>query len=108
MGSDNRNLLQYFKPQNGWRVIDVEAYIGWYMLIASKKIGPKGKVLAIEPESHNFSILCKNIHDSRLNNVAPLRIALSDRDSPLLLKIASSPAQCSIVSCCKGRTIVVP
>jgi len=75
------NILEYFKPQVGWIVVDVGAHVGWYTLIAGIKVGPKGKVLAIEPEPRNFSILCRNIHDNRLNNVISLRIALSDSDS---------------------------
>jgi len=92
------NILRYFNPKDGWIVVDVGAHVGWYTLIASKKVGPKGKVIAIEPEPRNFTILCKNIKDNRLNNVIPLRIALSDRDCCVALKISSSPAQHSIIS----------
>ncbi|MEM2240339.1 MAG: FkbM family methyltransferase [Candidatus Bathyarchaeia archaeon] len=101
------DILRYFKPKDGWIVADVGANVGWYTLIASRKVGPKGKVLAIEPEPRNFQTLCKNIHDNRLKNVIPLRIALSDRDSYIPLKISSSPAQHSIVTSYEEATIMV-
>ena len=91
------SILRFFKPKTGWTVVDAGAHIGWYTLIASKKVGSKGKVLAIEPEPRNFSILCKNIRDNKLMNVIPLRIALSDKDGYERLAMSPSPAMHSIM-----------
>lgn len=49
--------------------IDVGAHIGKYSIQLAKKIGNKGKVIAIEPEKFNFSLLKKNIQLNELENV---------------------------------------
>lgn len=78
-------------------MVDACVFIGWYTLIASKKVDAEGKVLAIEPHPRNFSILLRNIRDNDLKNVIPLNIALSDRDGYGWLAILPSPAQHSIM-----------
>jgi hypothetical protein len=84
------NILRFFRPKAGWTVVDAGAHVGWYTLIASKMVGPKGKVIAIEPEPRNFSLLCKNIHDNKLKNAIPLMVALSDNDGHEKLAISLS------------------
>jgi len=37
-------------------VVDVGAHVGFYSLLASWKVGEKGKVIAIEPDPENFEI----------------------------------------------------
>jgi FkbM family methyltransferase len=100
------NLLKFFNPKKGWTVVDAGAFIGWYTLIASKRVGVEGKVVAIEPEPRNFSILLKNIRDNGLRNVIPLNLALSDKDGYELLSINPSPAGHSIVSSSSQRILV--
>src|SRR5919197_5707248 len=41
-------LEHHFTPKEGDIVIDIGAHIGPYTLIASKRVGPNGKVIAIE------------------------------------------------------------
>lgn len=101
-----QNILNFFRPKTGWTVVDAGAHIGWYTLIASKKVGSQGKVLAIEPEPRNFSVVCKNIHDNKLTNVIPLKIALSDKDDYEQLAISPSPAGHSIMSNSNRKIIV--
>ncbi|MEM2613269.1 MAG: FkbM family methyltransferase [Nitrososphaerota archaeon] len=70
----------------------VGAFVGYYVLIASKMVGSKGKVLAFEPEPRNFAILLKNIRDNELTDVViPLRLALSDKDGYELLTLSFHP-----------------
>ena len=93
------NFLRYFRPQSGWVVAVVGAFVGYYVLIASKMVGSKGKVLAFEPEPRNFAILLKNIRDNKLIDVViPLRLALSDKDGYELLTLSSQPPMHSTVS----------
>ena len=47
-------------------------------LLASKRVGEEGKVIAIEPEIHNFQQLKKNLELNQIKNVTPINIALSD------------------------------
>jgi FkbM family methyltransferase len=54
----------------------VGAHIGLYSLIAAKRVGPSGKVIAIEPDPENFKILKKNILLNQLGNIEPLECAV--------------------------------
>ena len=50
-----RLIKKTVKP--GMTVIDVGANIGFYSMLLSRLVGPSGKVIAYEPEDHNFSLL---------------------------------------------------
>ncbi len=79
-------LSQVLKP--GMIFIDVGANDGLYTLFASRRIGPKGKVLALEPSGREFGRLQKNLRRNRLTNVTPLQLAASDREGLATLRIA--------------------
>ncbi len=67
-----------FIPE-GATVIDVGAHVGLHTLTFAKHVGPKGRVLAIEPQSDLFALLAKNIHTNGFDDVAiPKHTALSD------------------------------
>jgi FkbM family methyltransferase len=57
-------------------VVDVGAYVGMFTVRASKLVGPKGQVVAIEPSSSNRTYLRANV--SGLENVEVLPIAASN------------------------------
>jgi len=59
-------------------VVDVGAHIGTFTLLASKKAGEKGKVIAIEPEPQNFNQLIKNLKINEIKNVITIKTALND------------------------------
>jgi len=67
-----------FEPKRNFTVIDVGAHIGIYTLRAAKKVGEKGRVIAVEPEDENYRVLMKNIKINRYKNVVPVKLALSD------------------------------
>lgn len=92
------DVLRFFRPEIGWTVVDAGANIGYYTLIASKLVGSEGKVISIEPEPRNFSLLCRNIRDNHLSNVVPLQVALSDKDGYEELIMDASPSGHSIIS----------
>lgn len=50
-------------------VIDIGAHIGVFTLRASRAVGPSGRVIAVEPEAHNFELLARNCRLNRLGNV---------------------------------------
>jgi precorrin-6B methylase 2 len=51
------DLMEHnFKPKEGYIVIDIGAHIGPYTLIAAQRVGPSGKVVAIEADPDNFNI----------------------------------------------------
>jgi FkbM family methyltransferase len=75
MTNHESDIIEYFIPDEGDTVVDVGAHIGLYTIIAAKRVGPSGKVIAIEPDPENFKILKKNISLNQLSNVEPLECA---------------------------------
>jgi FkbM family methyltransferase len=59
-------------------ILDIGAHIGTFTLLASKKVGLNGKVIAVEAETDNFNQLKKNIDLNEIKNVIPINVALSD------------------------------
>jgi FkbM family methyltransferase len=64
--AEARLILQLLK--RGFRVVDVGANIGYYVLLLSKGIGPEGKVVAIEPSPENLPELHLNVGRNSLDN----------------------------------------
>ena len=60
-------------------VIDVGANIGDYALIACKKVGDSGKVLAFEPLSETFSILQRNLQLNEITYCVPFQKAVGEK-----------------------------
>ena len=57
-------------------VLDVGANIGIFTLKVAKKVR---RVISVEPEPQNFSILSKNIMTNNFSNVTLLNLAVSDK-----------------------------
>ena len=74
-------ILEHFNPKEGDIVIDVGAYLGRYTIIASRRVGMNGKVVAIEAQPNNFEILNRNIKLNRLTNVVALNYAAHSQES---------------------------
>ena len=61
-------IMQHMKPGN--LVFEIGSNIGQYSLQIAEKIGEKGKLICVEPDSDNFAFLsfniikngCKNVH----------------------------------------------
>lgn len=67
--------LEEFKP--GDIVVDVGANVGMYSLCAARFFGTQ--VFAFEPESQNYALLNRNIHENGLDGqVTAFCVALSD------------------------------
>lgn len=67
-------LLSILKT--GMVFFDVGANIGYFTTLASKLVGPSGKVLAAEPDPENFALLERNIRKNGLQNVVLFNCAL--------------------------------
>ncbi len=80
-------FLKTVKP--GDTVVDAGAHVGYYTVIASRLVGPEGKVYAFEPDPANFELLRKNVQVNGLTNVVIEQKALSNRKGRIKLFIAS-------------------
>jgi FkbM family methyltransferase len=80
-----RHLMGQVKP--GDIVADVGAYIGLYTIAVGKRIGPKGRVVAFEPNPENFHFLKEHV---RLNGLADrvelFQAAVGSSDGSICLK----------------------
>jgi FkbM family methyltransferase len=89
-------IFSIFKPKEGDIVVDCGAHIGKYTIYASKLVGSRGKVLAIEPEPRNFEILNKNCQINHCKNVILLKNAVWDSDKELKLFITNAVTEHSL------------
>jgi len=71
---ETRRVRKYLRP--GMTVVDVGANVGYYTLLASSCVGPKGKVFAVEPSPYAYARLCEVVADNVLSNVVTLEAAL--------------------------------
>lgn len=62
---------------DGDTFIDVGANIGYYSLLASKRVGSRGKVVAIEAAPWIYDIALKHLELNACNNVRALSVAAS-------------------------------
>ncbi|MBS0221761.1 MAG: FkbM family methyltransferase [Proteobacteria bacterium] len=74
--------------RSGMTVIDVGANEGLYTLFAARRVGPSGRVIAVEPSSRERAILDGNLARNRIRNVAVVPNALADKPGTAELKIA--------------------
>lgn len=59
----------------GMTVVDVGANLGYYSLLASRLVGPTGKVIALEPNSENCRLLLSSLRLQRSTNVTLIPVA---------------------------------
>ena len=78
-------IIKYFTPKEGDIVIDIGAHIGLYTIIASKRVGANGKVVAIEANPSNFELLNRNIKVNQLTNIISLNNAVYSKETKLKL-----------------------
>lgn len=69
---------QLVKP--GWLVVDVGSNIGVHTVWFAKQVGPRGGVMAVEPQRQMYQMMCGNLALNELANVTVLLGALSDTD----------------------------
>jgi FkbM family methyltransferase len=80
-----RLLLGLLKQ--GFRVVDVGANIGYYVLLFSKGIGTEGNIIAIEPSPENLPELRLNLERNSLrNNVSIIATAVGSATGVVGLK----------------------
>lgn len=76
-------ILTYVHPES--TVLDVGAHIGTHTLTMSQKVGPKGRVLAFEPQPKIFRELFLNLMLNGVNNVDFYPAAVGDHEATIEL-----------------------
>jgi FkbM family methyltransferase len=82
-------IIERFSPLQGSIVIDVGSHFGRYTIIASKRVGPNGKVVAIEADPRNFNILKRNIKLNNLKNIITLNCAAYSEETKVKMYLRS-------------------
>ncbi len=73
--------------QQGMTVVDIGCNIGYYALLEAQRVGPTGKVIAIEPEPQNALLFLHNVRANGYRNVVFHQVAISDRDGTSSLRL---------------------
>jgi FkbM family methyltransferase len=69
----------------GATFVDAGANIGYLSILASREVGPQGRVFAIEPDPVNLEILKANLQRHSCSNVTVLPVAAWDKPAQLNL-----------------------
>ena len=82
-GEYETNILKFLKYAlcKGDIFFDIGAYIGDISCIASKFVGNKGIVYAVEPVPDHYKILRSNIYLNNLKNITTFNLALGNRNA---------------------------
>jgi hypothetical protein len=87
---------KYFAAAEGFAVVDVGAYSGFFTLKASKLVGNSGHVFAFEPFSKSFSLLERHLQMNNCVNVNAMRLALGSRPGIGHLHVCNKPGNNSL------------
>ena len=71
--------------------LDLGANVGIYSMLASRWVGPAGRVFSFEPSEREFMCLRRHIDLNGLSNVMPLRGAVAGQDGTFELRVAGFP-----------------
>jgi len=81
---------------SGSVVWDVGAHVGYYTLIAARRVGPSGRIVAVEPFPPNLLLLRRHLGLNRRSNVSIIEGALSDHDGEGYLREGPSSSECCL------------
>ncbi|MDQ3193231.1 MAG: FkbM family methyltransferase [Bacteroidota bacterium] len=79
-------LNSFLKP--GATFLDIGANIGFFSLLASKKVQNHGKVFSFEPVPSTFKKLKENIEINKCKNITVFNNALSDNKETLAMQVS--------------------
>lgn len=74
-------------PEGG-TFVDLGANEGYFSVLAGRRVGPAGRVVAIEPQRHLRPVIERNLAANAVTNVALVQAAVSDRGGEVDLFIA--------------------
>jgi hypothetical protein len=79
-------LERYLQP--GCTFIDLGANEGYFSVVASRLVGPRGKVISVEPQSRLQNIIRTNLDLNKCANVRVVKAALSAQSGTVTLELA--------------------
>jgi FkbM family methyltransferase len=72
--------------QPGESFVDLGANEGWYSLLAARRVGPSGRVLAVEPQERLWPILLRNFALNRFGQCSLVPVAVgTESDAEIAL-----------------------
>jgi ubiquinone/menaquinone biosynthesis C-methylase UbiE len=75
-------LLEILKPKPGEAVADVGAGSGYYTVRFAERVGPAGKVYAVDIQPEMLDIIKKRMKEHKLENVVPVLGTVTDPKLP--------------------------
>jgi FkbM family methyltransferase len=87
-GPLTRAMLTLLRP--GDFFVDVGSNEGYFSIVAARRIGPHGRVLAIEPQRRLRGVLERNMIANSLTNVDVVSVAVADKEGKTLLYLRPS------------------
>ena len=79
-------LSRYLRP--GRTFIDFGANEGYFTVLASQVVGPRGSVIAVEPQSRLQTVLQTNLRLNKCYNVRLIGAAISSTTGPVSINLA--------------------
>ena len=94
LGTYERDELAFTlgRLRPGDTFVDIGAHIGYFALPAARRVGPRGRVIAVEPVASSAALLRRNVALNRFEHVEVVEAAASDRDGRAELRIAADSA----------------
>jgi FkbM family methyltransferase len=80
----------------GGTAIDVGAHYGDYTLALSKVVGPKGRVVAVEPMRHALDVLKRNVALNRASNVDVEPVGVGRNPGRATLHLHADPSRATL------------
>jgi FkbM family methyltransferase len=101
-GGATRYLKTMLK--SGMVFLDVGANVGYYSLVAARRVGEGGLVHSFEPVTAQFTQLCANIERNRLRNIVANRKIVANHTGALQIHVGprSNSGQASVLDLALG------
>ncbi|MEO6812083.1 MAG: FkbM family methyltransferase [Isosphaeraceae bacterium] len=78
--------------QPGMVVVDAGANIGYYTLLSAERVGPTGRVFAVEPSRLGVERLTRTVVENGMTQVQVVPIGLSDHEGEVTLHVPPASA----------------
>jgi 2-polyprenyl-3-methyl-5-hydroxy-6-metoxy-1,4-benzoquinol methylase len=75
-------LLKLLKLKPGMVVADIGAGSGFFSFPMAKKVGPRGKVLAVDIQKEMLDVIRKRMKKNKVTNIEPIKGTLTDPKLP--------------------------